>query len=53
MSAGWTLVLLAAGIVIAVLAASWRHRVDTAELGTVSAGWLAEHRATDAHYPER
>jgi hypothetical protein len=32
MSAGWTLGLLAVGTVIAVVVASWRHRVDAAEL---------------------
>ena len=53
MSAGWVLVLLAAAAVIAVVASSWRHRIETAELGTVSAAWLAEHRNSGAHYLER
>ena len=33
MSAGWTLVLMAVGTVIAVVAASWRRRVDAARVG--------------------
>jgi hypothetical protein len=49
MSAGWTLVLLAVGIVIAAVIVSWRRHADTAELGTVSARWVAEQRATEAH----
>ena len=53
MSAGWTLVLLIVSAVIAVIAASWRRRVDTAALGTMSARWIAEHRATEAHYAAR
>jgi hypothetical protein len=52
MSAGWTLVLLLVGAVIAV-GMSWRRRVDTAELGAVSARWIAEQRATDSHYTGR
>ena len=53
MSAGWTLVLMAVGTVIAVVAASWRRRVDAAELGIMSARWIAEHRATESHYAGR
>jgi hypothetical protein len=53
MSAGWTLVLLAVGTVIAAIIASWHRRVYTAELGTVSARWIAEHRATEARYTGR
>ena len=49
----WTLVLLAVAIVIALVLMSWRPRVDTAELGTVSARWIAEHRATESHYEGR
>jgi hypothetical protein len=53
MSTGWTLVFLAVATVIAVVAASWRRRGDPAELGTVSARWIAEHRTTEAHYEGR
>ena len=53
MSAGWTLVILVVATVIAAVAASWRRRVDTAALGTMSARWIAEHRATEAHYAAR
>lgn len=36
------------GCATAILAVtSWRHRIDMAELGTVSDQWLAEHRAGD------
>lgn len=53
MSPGWTLALLAVSVVIAVILGSWRRRVVAAELGTVSAQWIAEHRATEAHYAGR
>lgn len=49
MNTGWMVVLLAVATVIAVVTASWRRRGDTAELGTVSARWIAEHRATEKH----
>ena len=48
MSAGWTLVLLLVGALIAA-GMSWRHRAGTTELGTLSAKWIAEQRATNAH----
>jgi hypothetical protein len=53
MSVGWTLFLTAVGTVIAVVAASWRRRVDAAELGIMSARWIAEHRATESRYAGR
>jgi hypothetical protein len=49
MSAGWTLVLLAVGAVIPVVAAFWRRRIGAAALGTVSPRWVAEQRATEPH----
>ena len=49
MSADSTLVVLAVGTVIAVLVASWRRDLDAAQLGTMSARWIAEHRAAEAH----
>ena len=46
--------LLLAACAIAVLAlTSWRRRVHMAELGSVSAQWLSEHRGYDGHYSER
>jgi Tfp pilus assembly protein PilE len=46
--------LLLTACVIAVLAlTSWRRRVQMAELGTVSAQWLSEHRGYDRHYSDR
>ena len=49
MSAGWTLALLAVATVITVVAASWRRRVEAAELGMMSPRWIAEHQATEPH----
>jgi hypothetical protein len=31
------------------LIASWRHRVDVAELGTMSQQWRLEQRANERH----
>ena len=53
MSTGWMLVLVALSIAIALVFISWRRRADTDELGTVSAGWIADYRATESHYAER
>ena len=53
MSAGWTLVFVAVGLMIAAVTMSWRRRVKIAELGTLSSRWIAEHRATEKHYPGR
>ena len=49
----WIGVLLAGCVAAAILLTSWRHRIDMAELGTVSDNWLAEQRANDRHYSER
>ena len=46
------LLLGASAITVAVLTLWWR-RVQTAELGSVSAQWLSEHRGYDRHYSER
>ena len=48
----WIGLLLTLGV-LAVLLLSWRRRVQVAELGTVSAQWLSEHREYDRHYSER
>jgi hypothetical protein len=47
MNTGWMVVLLAAGVVIATVALSWRRRINTAELGAVTSRWIAEHRASE------
>ena len=47
----WIAVLLTATVTAVLVLASWRRRVDMAELGTVSAQWLSEHRGND--YAER
>jgi len=49
----WILLLLAACAIVVLVVTSWRRRVLTAELGTVSAQWLSEHRGYDRHYSER
>lgn len=49
----WIPVLLGAALVAVVILTRWRHRVDMADLGTVSQHWLAEQRANDRHYSER
>lgn len=53
MSTAWIILLLGIGCAIALALTSWRHRVDMAELGTVSQNWLSEQRAHDRHYSER
>jgi hypothetical protein len=49
MSAGRTLVLLAVGTVIPLVAPSWRRHVD-AGAGHDEPPVIAEHRATESHY---
>ena len=45
----WLGLLLGVGL-LAVLLTRWRRRVHMAELGTVSAQWLSEHREHDRYY---
>jgi hypothetical protein len=52
MMAVWIGAALIGGAMGLMVLAS-RHRVDMAELGTVSQQWLAEQRANDRHYSER
>lgn len=52
-STAWIILLLGIGCAIALALTSWRHRIDMAELGTVSQNWLSEQRAHDRHYSER
>ena len=49
----WIGVLLGACVLAVLVLTSWRRRVQMAELGTVSAQWLSEHRGYDRHYSER
>lgn len=49
----WIILLLGLGGAALVVAAAWRHRIDIAELGTVSTRWLAEQRSQDHDYPNR
>jgi hypothetical protein len=46
-------VLLSAGVMSVIAFTSWRRRIDIAQLGTVSARWLADHRANDRQDSER
>jgi hypothetical protein len=41
------------GIMLVAVTVSGRRRVNTAELGTFSGRWIAEHRATETHYSGR
>ena len=47
----WIGLLLTACAIAVLVVTSWRRRVQMAELGTVSAQWLSEHRGND--YAER
>jgi len=47
----WIGLLLTACVTVVLALTSWRRRVQMAELGTVSAQWLSEHRGND--YAER
>ena len=49
----WIVLLLAVCAIVVVVVTSLRRRVLTAELGTVSAQWLSEHREFDRHYSYR
>ena len=49
----WIGMLLTACVLAALVLASWRRRVQMAELGTVSEQWLSEHRGYDRHYSDR
>ena len=49
----WIALLLAVCAIVVVVVTSVRRRVLTAELGTVSAQWLSEHREFDRHYSDR
>ena len=48
----WIGLLLTACVIAVLVLASWRRRVQTAELGSVSAQWLTEHRGYK-HYSDR
>jgi len=49
----WIGLLLGACATTVAALTLWRRRVQTAELGSVSAQWLSEHRGYDRHYSER
>jgi hypothetical protein len=49
----WIGMLLSACMLGALVLASYRRRVHLAELGTVSAQWLSEHRGYNRHYADR
>jgi hypothetical protein len=41
--------LTGGAMIVFFLIASWRHRVDVAELGTMSQQWRLEQRAHERH----
>lgn len=49
----WLGLLLSMCVMAAFVLSSWRRGVRMAELGTVSAQWLAEQREYDRHYSDR
>jgi len=49
----WIGLLLAASTLAAIVFMSSRRRLHMADLGSVSAQWLSEHRGYDRHYSER
>jgi hypothetical protein len=49
----WIGLLLTACVIAVLVVASSRRRVQMADLGTVSAQWLSEHREYDQHYSDR
>lgn len=53
MSVIWIGILLAGCAIIAVALNAWRHRVDMAELGSVSENWLSEQRSNDRYQSGR
>lgn len=50
---GIATLLTGGAMLVLFLITSWRHRVDVAELGTMSQQWRSEQRANDRHYSER
>jgi len=46
---GIATLLTGAAMVALFLIASWRHRVDVAELGTMGQQWRLEQRANERH----
>ena len=53
MTTVWIALVLSAGAIILFTLASWRHRVEMTDLGTVSEHWLAEQRANERHHAQR
>jgi len=49
----WIAMFLTACVVGILFLTSYRRRADMAELGTVSAQWLSEHRGYNRHYSDR
>lgn len=49
----WIGLLLTACAIVILVVTSWRRRVLMAELGTVSAQWLSEHREFERNYSDR
>ena len=50
---GITTLLTGSVMIVLFVLASWRHRVDVAELGTMSQQWRIEQRANERHDLQR
>ena len=50
---GITTLLTGSVMIVLFVLASWRHRVDVAELGTMSQQWRIEQRASERHDLQR
>ena len=49
----WIGLLLSVCVLGVLVLTSYRRRINMAELGTVSAQWLSEHRGYDQRYSNR
>jgi hypothetical protein len=49
----WIALFLPGSVLAILLFTAFRRRVQMAELGTVSAQWLSEHRGYNQHYSDR
>ena len=53
MTMAWIVLIVGLGAPIFVFVRSRQHRIDTAELGSVSQQWLAEQRNHDGDWSTR
>ena len=50
---GVAAILGAGGLVVFFVFTAWRHRLDLAELGTMSQQWRSDHRAHERYDSQR